>query len=238
MNFLLITKALKRVSTPEKAKFYPTFFKTQPGEYGEGDVFIGVSVPDIRAVAKKFLDTPYPEIEALLYSEIHEHRTCGLFILVGNFQRGGEKARHQIFRFYVKHMKQVNNWDLVDLSAPAIVGGMLWESKDFTTLDTWARSQNLWKRRIAIVSTLYLIRKEHFAPTLRISKLLLSDSQDLIHKAVGWMLREAGKKEFAVVQTFVDQHGPDMPRTMLRYAIERFPKEMRLHYLKKTRNSP
>lgn len=235
MNFSIISSELQRISDLDKATVYRTFFKIQPGEYGEGDTFIGVSVPIIRKIAIKYQDTPYQEISTLLHSDIHEYRACGLFILVGKFNRGDDKEKHKVYTFYVKHMDHVNNWDLVDLSAPYIVGGMLWSNKNFEVLEKWALSKNLWKRRISIVSTMYLIRKGYFSPTLQVSKILLSDPHDLIHKAVGWMLREAGKKDFSVVQTFVDQYGLLMPRTMLRYAIERFPKDLRLQYLKKTR---
>ncbi len=235
MKFLTITKELKALSRPEKAKFLPKFFKTKPGEYGAGDKFIGVVVPDIRKVAKKYQNLPYPEVKSLLNSDIHEHRACALFILVTKFQRGDDEERKKAYTFYIKHMKCVNNWDLVDLSAHHIVGAMLWETRDFGVLEKWAMSKNLWQRRIAIVSTWYFIKKEYFQPTVRISEILIADTHDLIHKAVGWMLREVGKKNFAVVQNFVDLHGQVMPRTMLRYAIERFPEVLRLRYLKDTR---
>ena len=207
------------------------FFRTGPGQYGEGDVFIGVRVPEVRAVCRECRDAPLAAVLALLESRIHEERLLALLLLVHAFERGDDTTRRRIFDAYLAHTAFINNWDLVDLSAYAIVGGYL-ASRSRAPLARLARSHSLWERRIAIVSTFHFIRRGDLAETLRIADLLLNDPHDLIHKAVGWMLREAGKRDGAALRTFLDARHQRMPRTMLRYAIERFDEPERQRYLK------
>ncbi len=226
---------LKSVADSDKAAILQRFFKTGPGHYGEGDIFIGVLVPQLRQIAKKFSQLPLEEIRSLLYSHIHEERLIALLILVWRYRyrASSNKEKEEIMKFYLDHIKQVNNWDLVDLSAPNIVGvHLLVDNKDRTLLYRLARSANVWERRIAIVATLHFIRKGEFSDTLKIAAILLHDKHDLIHKAVGWMLREVGKRDVAAEEAFLDKHCNVMPRTMLRYAIERLPESKRLHYRK------
>ena len=214
----LVKKALAQFGSPERAIGVARFFKTGKGEYGEGDVFIGCTVPECRIVAKEFRALPLAESEKLLMSRIHEERAVGLFILVAQFERAPDK---QIFDLYRKRMAFVNNWDLVDLSAPNIVGGWL-ADKPRGLLDTLAKSKVLWYRRIAMVSTFYFIRRGEWKDAIRIAERLVDDEHDLIHKAVGWMLREVQKRASApALDAFLKRHAATMPRTMLRYAIER-----------------
>lgn len=220
---------LKSFATPARAKSSAWFFKTGKGQYGEGDKFIGVTVPDQRIVAKKYIDLPFKEIEKLLISPIHEHRLTALFILVGAYK----KAKKEVYDFYLKHTKYINNWDLVDSSASLIVGEWLL-NKERSVLYTLAKSKNIWDRRIAIIATGAFIKNGEFADTLKIAQILLKDSHDLIHKAVGWMLREVGKRDEKAEEAFLKKHYKCMPRTMLRYAIERFPESKRHEYLAKT----
>ena len=207
------------------------FFKTGKGHYGEGDQFIGVTVPDTRFVAKKFTHLPLSEIQTLLDSPIHEERLLGLLILVGQYQKGGEKTQKQIFGFYLKNTGRVNNWDLVDLPADKIVGAHLEKETNRKLLDTLSRSPNLWKKRIAIVSTFHFIRKKQFRDTFRITDALMRDPHDLLHKACGWMLREVGKRDEKALKSFLHTRYLKMPRTMLRYSIERFSPAERKKYM-------
>ena len=223
-------RRLRSLGCPQQAAILSRFFKTGPGQYGEGDRFIGVKVPVTRKVAKEFKGLPLSEVECLLHSEIHEERLLALVILVGQFERGDEAARTPIYRFYLAHTSHINNWDLVDLSAPQIVGGYL-QNRSRKPLDGLAKSASLWERRISILATHWFIRHGDFADTLKIAERLLADKEDLIHKAVGWMLREVGKRDVATLETFLRRHCRSMPRTMLRYAIERFPDEKRRVYL-------
>lgn len=227
-----VSKELKRAGTPEKAKGFAWFFKTKEGEYGFGDVFYGVMVPQQRAIAKQFHDLPLPEIAQLLQNKVHECRLTALMILVGQYVRADEKGKARIVKFYLANRARVNNWDLVDLSAPYILGDYL-RTHDRTILYKLAKSQVLWDRRIAIVATAMLIRHDEYEDTLRVSEILLGDKHDLIHKAVGWMLREVGKRSLAAEEKFLKRHKAKMPRTALRYAIERFPEPIRKEYLKK-----
>ncbi|MFA5357551.1 MAG: DNA alkylation repair protein [archaeon] len=231
-------KELQKLSNPAQAKTLQRFFKTGKGEYGEGDIFLGIKVPKQREVAKKFLEMPLEETRKLLDSEVHEHRMVGLFILVANYERAKKKndenEMKRIFEFYLKHAKRINNWDLVDLSAPNISGNYLL-GKNKKTLYSLAKSKNLWKKRISILSTYAFIKQNQFSDTLQISEILLMDKHDLIHKAVGWMLREVGKKNLAAEEKFLKKHYKKMPRTMLRYAIEKFPEKKRLTYLHATK---
>lgn len=228
-----IEQALREKANAEKAAFLPRFFKTGTGQYGEGDRFLGVTVPEQRTIAKAWHSKISPrQAEALLQSEWHECRLTALFILVHHYEKAGpDEIRREIVEIYLRNTHRVNNWDLVDSSACQILGRHLW-GKDRTLLDTLARSGDLWKQRISIIATLYFIRQGEVADTIRIAEILLHHRHDLIHKAVGWMLREAAKKEMKTVREFLDQHHRDMPRTMLRYAIERFDEKTRQSYLK------
>jgi 3-methyladenine DNA glycosylase AlkD len=222
---------LRRYAKPEKVKVFQNFFKTGPGQYGEGDVFIGVNSADHHRVALAFRELPFPEIDKLVRSRVHEDRLLGIRILVERYAVAPAPVKERIFRYYVRNAKRVNNWDLVDSSAHWIVGAHL-ENKDRSLLTRFARSRNLWERRIAIVSTWHGIRRGRHAETLRISKMLLNDEHDLIHKAVGWMLREVGKRDRRTLERFLKSHRARMPRTALRYAIERFSPAERRAYLK------
>lgn len=228
---LAIMRELGSLADPRKAGVLSGFFKTGKGEYGEGDVFLGIAVPDTRKVAKRHPDLTPAQVRELLRSKVHEHRLAGLLVLVGQFERAGEAGRRRIYRFYLANAKRVNNWDLVDLSADKIVGAYLME-RDKSILFTLARSENVWERRIAILSTFHFIKNGRFSETLRIAEMLLDDEHDLIQKAVGWMLREVGKRGgLAEEKRFLEKHCRRMPRTMLRYAIERFSKEERERFL-------
>lgn len=223
-------KGLRSLGSPEQAAVLARFFKTGPGQYGEGDRFIGVKVPVIRKVAKDFRHLSPPEIESLLHSAIHEERLLALVILVGQFEKGDDGTRKSIYDLYLANTPYINNWDLVDLSAPQIVGGYL-ETRSRKPLDRLAKSASLWERRISIVATHRFIRHGEFSDTLRIAERLLGDKEDLIHKATGWMLREVGKRDVAALEEFLGKHCRVMPRTMLRYAIERLTEENRRKYL-------
>lgn len=216
-----LEKNLRRLGSPQKAKIQQAFFKTGPGQYAEGDIFLGVTVPETRRLVKG-AELSILEIQKALYSKFHEVRLAALFILTASFERANQAARKKIFNFYMTHSKQVNNWDLVDGSAHLIAGRHL-ENKSRAALYRFAKSKNLWQRRIAAVSTWHEIRQGRFEETLKISKMLLNDEHDLIHKACGWMLREADKTRPGCIDKFLKEHQTVMPRTMLRYAIERFP---------------
>ncbi len=229
-----VDKSLRKFANKEKAKILQGFFKTGKGQYGEGDVFWGVSVPNVRKVAKEYWRGMVIEgIEKYLRSGVHEKRLLALLILVEKYNYtdydGGRRA---LFNFYLENSKSVNNWDLVDLSAPKIVGDYLLNKKDREVLVRLAKSENLWERRIGIIATFTFIKNGEFEDTLRISKILLEDSHDLIHKAVGWMLREVGKRNLEIEEDFLKIHYKKMPRTMLRYAIERFDEDKRKKYLR------
>lgn len=226
-----VRNALHKKKNDEKAAFFPRFFKTGKGQYGEGDVFIGVTVPDIRKVAKTYANLSLTDIRSLLTSKIHEERLLALLILVDQYEKGDSATKQKIFDFYLKNTRYVNNWDLVDSSAHKIVGAHL-EKKSAALLDTLARSSNLWEQRIAIIATLHCIRKNDFSSTVRIAEILLHHEHDLIHKAVGWMLREMGKKDVKPLHAFLKKHAGSMPRTMLRYAIEKLPSTQKTMYMK------
>ena len=229
-----IDKSLRKFPNKEKAKILQRFFKTGKGEYGGGDVFWGVSVPNIRKVAREHWgNMMIGGIEKYLRSGVHEKRLLALLILVEKYKHtdydGGRRA---LFNFYLANGKSVNNWDLVDLSAPNIVGDYLLNKKDRTVLVRLAKSENLWERRIGIIATFTFIKNGEFDDALKISKILLEDSHDLIHKAVGWMLREIGKRNLEAEEDFLKFHYKKMPRTMLRYAIEKFDEDKRKRYLR------
>ncbi|MCK5475513.1 MAG: DNA alkylation repair protein [Candidatus Pacebacteria bacterium] len=231
-NLIQLQEKLKELSDPKQAKILQRFFKTGKGEYGEGDVFLGVKVPIQRKIVSGFRDLSQKDIERLLNSNIHEYRMTALLILVSQYEKANEREKKIIFDFYLKNSKKINNWDLVDISASKIVGDHLMK-KPRTVLYKFVRSRNLWQRRIAIISTFTFIRNNDFDDTLRISKMLLSDKHDLIHKAVGWMLREVGKRDQKIEEEFLKEHYSEMPRVMLRYAIEKFNEKKRKFYLKK-----
>lgn len=227
-----VVKALQQVASPERAKNSEWFFKTGPGQYGEGDVFIGVTVPNQRKVAKRYAELSLEEVEKLLFSLVHEERLTGLLILVYKFNTSDEHGEGEIYDFYMAHTTCVNNWDLVDSSASNIVGAYL-ADKDRSVLYNLARSETLWERRIAIIATAHFISLGESEDTFAIAEILLGDTHDLIHKAVGWMLREVGKKcGQDVEEEFLKKHYGVMPRTMLRYAIERFEEPLRQQYLR------
>lgn len=223
---------LKKSANPQKAKLLQGFFKTGKGEYGEGDVFLGITVPECRKIAIKYKVLSLADVHTLLKSKIHEERLIALLILVHNFEKGLNQK--EIYDFYLSNTKYINNWDLVDLSAPRIVGRFLFEhSGSKQVLYKLAKSKNLWEKRISIISTLFFIVKGEINETFNIAEILMNDNHDLIHKAVGWMLREAGKRcSEEKEKDFIAKYYKQMPRTMLRYAIERFPKEEREKYLK------
>lgn len=222
---------MRALADPKRAPDLQRFFKTGPGEYAEGDVFIGVAVPDTRKLVKQFQSLPIESVPTLLTSKYHEERLLGLLLLVRAYQRGNTKLREQVYTLYTDHFAWINNWDLVDVTAEHVTGTHLFE-RDRTPLYEWAVSDHLWTRRIAIMSTFYFIRRNEFDDTLRLAELLVADSHDLMHKAVGWMLREAGNRDREREEVFLRKQYRRMPRTMLRYAIEKFPEPLRQDYLK------
>ena len=226
-----VINALKLVATEKRRKVNEWFFKTGKGEYGYGDIFIGVTVPNIRKIAKKFSqEISLKELVELIRNPIHEVRLCALIILVNKYKK---EDSEKIYQYYLKHLNSVNNWDLVDTSAPYIVGDYLYKNpKKSKILLEFSQSENLWIRRISIVSTLTFIKNNEFNQTLKIANLLIYDDHDLIHKAVGWMLREIYKRDESLIKQFLRQNYAQIPRTTLRYAIERMDKEERLLYLK------
>jgi 3-methyladenine DNA glycosylase AlkD len=225
-----IHRRLKAAGSPARAAGVQRFFKTGPGQYGAGDRFFGIRVPTIRTLVREYQGLSLPDVAALLKSPWHEARLLALLILVRQYARGDAARRDAIFRLYMRSTIRINNWDLVDCSAEHIVGAHLDDGR-WTALARLARSKVLWERRIAIIATFQYIKRGRFAPTLRVARLLLDDPHDLIHKAVGWMLREVGKRDRAVEEEFLSRHAARMPRTMLRYAIERFPPRLRRRYL-------
>ena len=229
-----IQKQLESFSTEEKRNFLPYFFKTGKGQYGEGDKFLGVVVPDARKVAKANKDIPFSEAEKLLRNEYHECRLCALLILVERFKKAKyEPEKELIYNFYLSQTKYINNWDLVDLTARDIVGAYLADKEDRSVLYKLAKSELLWDQRIAIVATYAFIKKSDFNDTLRLSEIYLTHKHDLMHKATGWMLREVGKQDKDALVGFLEEYSKIMPRTMLRYSIEKFSPEERAYYMKK-----
>ena len=226
-----LKKDLNKLKNKEKAKILAGFFKTGKGEYGEGDIFLGIIVPEQLKIAKKYFDLNLNGLNKLIFSKIHEYRLVSLLILINKYNKVDNKEKKKIFSFYLKNIKYINNWDLVDLSAPNIIGDYLLD-KDRKILYKLAKSKNLWEKRISIISTYRFIKENDFNDTLKISEILLNDEHDLIHKAVGWMLREVGKKDQAIEEKFLRKYHKVMPRTMLRYAIEKFDENKRKFYLK------
>jgi 3-methyladenine DNA glycosylase AlkD len=225
-----LRRELKKAADKEQARNLQRFFKTGKGEYGEGDKFYGIKVPVQRRIAKNYAGIPLSDIQVLLESPIHEERLISLLILVDQYTQGDDTVREKIFGFYLKNTESINNWDLVDLSAPKIIGAHLL-NREKTVLFKLAKSMNIWEKRIAIISTIYFIKYLHFETTFRIAEILLNDRHDLIHKGVGWMLREAGNKDLKQEELFLKKYYRQMPRTMLRYAIEKFPEKKRKDYL-------
>lgn len=231
MNSQNIISYLNNLSDAIIAEHSQKYFKTGEGEYGHGDKFLGIRVPVLRKAVKLFEDTSITEIEKLIKSEYHEIRLFSLLLLVKMFAKGDARTKEKIVNLYLKNTKYINNWDLVDSSAPYIIGAWLFE-KDRTVLYQLALSDLLWERRISIISTAYFIKNNQYKDTLKISSVLLSDSEDLIHKAVGWMLREVGNRDIRIEEKYLKKYYKKMPRVMLRYAIEKFSKQRRQAYLK------
>lgn len=225
-------RRLRQVADPANAAFVLRFFKTGPGQYGEGDQFLGRRVPQVRAAAREFAALPPGEIERLLHSPWHEARLLALLIMVGQYLKGNAGERNILHRLYLANTAQVNNWDLVDASASTLVG-LHFDGRHQRRLLRLARSRRLWERRIAIIATFHTIRQGRLDDTFAVATALLDDEHDLIHKAAGWMLREAGKRDQPALERFLDRHADRMPRTMLRYAIERFTPRRRGHYLRR-----
>ncbi|MFT4049850.1 MAG: DNA alkylation repair protein [Solirubrobacterales bacterium] len=232
MSAAQIKREVGALADPVQAKELQRFFKTGPGDYGEGDVFVGVKVPPLRKIAKGHRDEPLAQIEKLLVSRTHEHRTVALVILTEQAARADLPERRRLYDFYLAHTDRINNWDLVDISCREVVGGYLLAAGDWSPLQELAASDDLWERRIAMVSTWQFIRAGQLEPTFALATMLIDDDHDLMHKAVGWMLREAGKKDEARLDQFLAQHAARMPRTALRYSIERMPPEKREHWRK------
>jgi 3-methyladenine DNA glycosylase AlkD len=227
-----IKQEIKQLADPVRAKHSQGFFKTGKGEYGEGDVFLGLTMPQIRVIAKKhFKEISLGDVQKLVENQYHEFRMCGLVILTYKYEKF-EEERQEIYDFFLKNTKYINNWDLVDVTIPKTVGYYLID-KDRSILYKLVRSSDLWERRIAVLATFPFIRNNDFKDCIVLSEILLKDKHDLIHKAVGWMLREIGKRDETVLTKFLDKHVKEMPRTMLRYAIERLEEEKRKGYLKK-----
>ncbi len=232
----LLQKQIRKLANPEKARFLAGFFRTGPGQYAAGDRLLGLTVPTQRSLAKNFSHLDLSDLQELIQSPYHEERLVSLLIATHHFEYGLKSKdltkAENIVHFYLSNTDHINNWDLVDLSAYKILGRWCWlQNKDTKTLLRLARSKSLWEKRIAIVSTYYFIRQKVLLPTLQIASLLMTDRHDLIHKAVGWMLREVGKKDQTTLDTFLKEHCLHMPRTMLRYAIEKHPPEIRQKYL-------
>ncbi|MDX9979902.1 MAG: DNA alkylation repair protein [Lentisphaeria bacterium] len=232
-----VRAALRECSSEADALVLRRFFKTGPGEYGEGDVFLGVRLPATRRIARQYEDLPLAETLELLQSAIHEERLLALLILVRNYRRGTAEDQAEIYRQYLSHTRCINNWDLVDSSAEHIVGAYLYD-RSRRPLHRLAQSASLWDRRIAIMATFHFIKKDEYGETLRLAEMLVADREDLIHKAVGWMLREIGKRDQATAEAFLAAHCRHLPRTMLRYAIEKFPEPLRQQYLQGTVGNP
>jgi 3-methyladenine DNA glycosylase AlkD len=223
---------MRKLASSEKARVLSGFFKTGKGEYGEGDVFLGIVVPDQRRIAKKYQDLSMNDLGKLISGRMHEQRSVCLFILINRYKKADSRGKKEVVDFYLRNLRYINNWDLVDLSAGPVLGDYL-ADRDRSMLYEMAQSDDLWKRRIAVMATFAFIKKSDFGDTLHIAERLLNDRHDLIHKAVGWMLREIGKRDQAKEEEFLKKHYKKMPRTMLRYSIERFDEDKRKSYLRK-----
>lgn len=232
MTASFVLNELLSMANPGKAAFLQRFFKTGPGQYAEGDIFLGLVVPLTRSIAKANMQTPLSELQLLIQSDYHEARLCALLILVEQFKRAKEPERKIVYEFYLNNARRINNWDLVDVTCPHIVGAYLLD-KDRSRLYELAASDNLWEQRIAMVSTVAFIRNYEFSDTFALAERLLTHKHDLMHKAIGWMLREVGKKSREELTAFLERHATTLPRTSLRYAIEHYPEAERLYFLKK-----
>jgi 3-methyladenine DNA glycosylase AlkD len=230
MNAEEISKLLQKMGDKEDARFLQGFFKTGVGQYGEGDIFLGIRVPALRKLAKEYKALPLKEVLLLLRSPYHEVRLFALILFVNTFAKSDETIQKKIYNLYVANTRYINNWDLVDISAPNIVGAFLME-RSRKPLYQLAKSKSLWERRMATLATFYFIKNNQCADALKIARILLQDKEDLIHKAAGWMLREIGKRDIACAESFLQKHCQVMPRTMLRYAIERFTPSKRRKYM-------
>lgn len=227
-----LKKDLRKFERPEKAKVLTRFFKTGKGEYAEGDQFLGLKTDETRSVARKYSDLNYSDLKNLLESKIHEERMVAVMVLINRSKKGNLDIKKEVYEFFINNLSGINNWDLVDVSVPHIIGGYLYLAKgNRNVLYDFAKSNNLWKKRIGIMSTFYFIRNYEYQDTLRISEILLTYNHDLIHKAVGWMLREIGNRNLQAEEKFLKIYYKKMPRTMLRYAIEKFPERLRIKYL-------
>ena len=231
MKINSLKKELKEASDPKRAEILQRFFKTKKGEYGYGDIFLGIAVPEQRKIIKKYKHLKLKEITELLQSKIHEHRFCALALLIEKYKKGNEKTKKEVVKIYLENTKYINNWDLVDISAYKIIGHYLYK-KPKKILYQLAKSLSLWERRIAIVTTFYFIKNGNNNLTFELAKILLKDKEDLIHKATGWMLREAGKRDEESLNNFLESYSKEMPRTMLRYSIEKFNKKEKNKFLK------
>lgn len=226
-----VQRQLRQIGDESIARHSAGFFKSGKGEYAEGDRFLGIRVPVLRKLVKEYPDLTISQMTSLLRSKYHEERLLAVLMLVAHYNKAGENGKQRIYDLYLENTRYINNWDLVDSSAEHIVGAYLW-GLDKSPLYALARSESLWERRISIMSTYHFIKKNEFRDALKISKILLKDKEDLIHKAVGWMLREIGNRDLAKEEGFLKVHYQKMPRTMLRYAIEKFPEKKRQGYLK------
>ena len=233
MRLAQVRRILKKQGNKKKARLLQGFFKTGPGEYAEGDIFFGITVPELRCLAKQCQGLSLEDVLKLLKSAIHEERFLALLLLMFQYQEADPIGKKRIYQAYLAHTHYINNWDLVDVTAKHIVGDYLYD-KDRMPLYRLAHSSHLWERRIAVLSTFHFIGKGEFQDSLKISRILLSDPHELIHKAVGWMLREVGKRHKALLERFLRRHAAKMPRVMLRYAIEKFPARQRKDYLRMT----
>ncbi|MFA7301624.1 MAG: DNA alkylation repair protein [Candidatus Shapirobacteria bacterium] len=232
MNLNFLISDLKKQANPIKAKNCLWFFKTKKREYGYGDKFLGLTNPEIRSLVKKYQKLiNLSEVISLLENPYHECRLTALLILVAQYSQGDNRTKKLIFNLYLSHTAFVNNWDLVDLSARDIIGKYCYEQQDCSILYGLSKSKDLWEKRISMIATSFYVKNNNFTPTINISKTLLKDNHDLIHKAVGWMLREVGKRDQKTLTNFLDKHALHMPRTALRYSIERLPESLRLYYL-------
>lgn len=232
MTASFILSELLSMANPEKGTFLQRFFKTGPGQYAEGDVFLGLVVPLTRSIAKANKQTQLSELQLLMESEYHEARLCALLIVVEKFKKASEAEREELYTFYLKNARRINNWDLVDVTCPHVVGLYLLD-KDRSRLYELAESDNLWEQRIAMVSTVTFIRNREFSDTLALAERLMTHKHDLMHKAVGWMLREVGKKDRNTLTGFLEQYATKLSRTSLRYAIEHYPEDQRQYFLKR-----
>ncbi len=231
-----LRKEMEECSNEEKAKLYQRFFKTGPGQYGEGDVFMGLTMPETRAISSKYTEMPIEEVQELLNSEIHEHRMSALLIVIQKYRKANKEEKRKLYEFYLKNMSRINNWDLIDVTASHVVGDFLFNNKEEKEmLYKLAKSNDLWEKRISVISTFRFIKENEFEDSINISEILLNDKHDLIHKAVGWMLREIGKKDQEIEEEFLRKYHKTMPRTMLRYSLEKFTKDKKDFYMGRTK---